>query len=347
MLQFSLFLWLAILRFFVRAVYASEAEGECSATGGDANCTPQGQRVALVTGSNRGIGLEVVSGLLSSLPSNVDVLLTGRDEDAVLAAVRCLRQRHYDEGHGNTCCRGHNAGQQPCEHGSWFYKDAGPGAKYGQAGADRLRHHVLDLADEESVLTLAEHVRHTYGGVQVLVNNGAAPSSAKPGEHIAVDHFGHLALTKALAPLLQPGARVVYVGSEMGSLRGFGASLRTRLLSDTLTEDELNSMLRQYLALAADGRQTDAGWPGGSGYAVAKAANGAMTRIWAREASLRAPDANGLLVNACCPGPANSPHCQKGAHVIVHLATLPAEDSRTGRWFVDRGWAGQPWEVDW
>jgi len=305
------------------------------------------QRVAVVTGANRGIGLDVVSGLLSRLPSDFDVVLTGRRPDAVETALRCLRQRHYAEGEGTTCCEGKNAGRQSCEFGTFFYEAEGAGPRRNPAGRDRLRGFVLDLKSSTSVSELGAYLREEYGRVDILVNNGAAPSSAGPQEHLAVDHFGHLALFHEVEPLLQPGARIVHVGSQSGALRGFSPELRGMLLDDELTEEALDALLQGYLALAAEGRQGEAGWPRGSGYAVAKAANGATARIQARDLRRRFGQEGDVLVNACCPGPANAPHTQKGAHVVIHLATLPAGDSRTGRWFVDRGWTGQPWEAEW
>jgi len=326
---------------------AAEAHGQCSTSGSESSCARKMQRVAVVTGANRGIGLEVVSGLLSKLPADFDIILTGRSESMVAAAVQCLRQRHYGEGTGNTCCQGVNAGIQPCEFGTWFYTETGAGSNLGPSGAHRLRSFQLDLNFSSSIQALGKHLRDTYGGVDILINNGAAPSSARPKEHLDIDYFGHLSLSKEVLPLLRSGARVVNVGSEAGSLREFASPLRMELLDDSLTESRLNEMLREYLKLVSSGRQQSKGWPGGSGYAVAKAANGAMTRIHAKNFAQYAPASKDVLINACCPGPANAPHCQKGAHVIVYLATLPAEDSRSGRWFVDRGWTGQPWEADW
>ena len=58
------------------------------------------QKVAIVTGSNRGIGMEVVSGLLSKLDEPYVVYLTSRNSARGDAAMKCLRERHFGEGAG-------------------------------------------------------------------------------------------------------------------------------------------------------------------------------------------------------------------------------------------------------
>jgi NAD(P)-dependent dehydrogenase (short-subunit alcohol dehydrogenase family) len=183
------------------------------------------------------------------------------------------------------------------------------------------------------------------------VNNAAAPARAPHRDHIRIDHIGHLRLTRGVIPFLASGARLVYVGSESGSLRLFAPQLRERLLDPHLSLEQLDELLEGYVRLAEQGDQRSQGWPGGTAYATAKMANGATTRILAKELSSGSlgisSSSKDVLVNACCPGPANAPYCQQGAHTIIHLATLPPGAGISGRWFVDRDWSGEPREAQW
>lgn len=128
------------------------------------------QKVAIVTGSNRGIGMEVVSGLLSKPTEDPFIVyLTSRNSATGANAMACLRERHFAQGNGNTCCTGVNAGSQPCHHGSQFYKHP-----LGHPGS-QLVFHELDLTNHESVNRFVKHISQKHARVDILVNNACAP----------------------------------------------------------------------------------------------------------------------------------------------------------------------------
>lgn len=168
----------------------------------------------------------------------------------------------------------------------------------------------LDVADEASVLAMADRVTRELGRADVLVNNAAIlydtwaqARSADLGEvqrALDTNLFGAWRVTQALLPLLRrsPHPRVVMVSSEGGSL---------------------------------------ASMTGGTpAYSVSKAALNALTRLLAGE--LRR---DGVLVNAICPGwvatdmggPAGRP-VSEGAAGITWAATLP-DNGPTGAFFRD------------
>src|SRR5262245_42624093 len=87
------------------------------------------QRVALVTGGNRGIGLEVCRQLAAQ---GLRVVLTGRDRRKAETAAADLRSRNLD-----------------------------------------VTAEALDVIDAESVRACERVITKQFGGVDVLVNNGA------------------------------------------------------------------------------------------------------------------------------------------------------------------------------
>ncbi len=130
------------------------------------------RRVAIVSGANRGIGLEVCGQLAAS---GQHVVLGSRSAAAGEAAARSLAARGLD-----------------------------------------VEPHPLDVTDDESVRALVDHVEHTLGGADVLVNN-AGRLLDENGDVLDVDiqHFrdcmetnvyGPLRLAQALLPGMISGA---------------------------------------------------------------------------------------------------------------------------------------------
>ena len=89
------------------------------------------QRVAVVTGANKGIGFAIVQGLAKTFDGVL--LLTARNEQL-----------------------GHEAVDKVTSL-------AGP--------ATKIKFHQLDITDESSVKRLVKHLSDEYGGLDVLINN--------------------------------------------------------------------------------------------------------------------------------------------------------------------------------
>ncbi|MFG3098009.1 SDR family NAD(P)-dependent oxidoreductase [Streptomyces sp. NPDC048202] len=133
----------------------------------------------LVTGGNAGIGYFVAEQLAGT---GAVVVLGSRDRERALAAMASIRSRI-------------------------------PGA--------RLRHVSLDLADLASVRAVVDGLG--LDRLDAVVNNAGVAIDEPPrrttrdGHELmfAVNHLGHVALTRELAPLLSaaPAARIVTVGS--------------------------------------------------------------------------------------------------------------------------------------
>ncbi|MFE7595031.1 SDR family NAD(P)-dependent oxidoreductase [Kitasatospora sp. NPDC057512] len=163
-------------------------------------------RSFLVTGGNAGIGYFVAEQLAET---GAVVVLGSRDGEKASAAMASIRSRV-------------------------------PGA--------RLRHLRLDLADLASVRTAADGLG--LDRLDAVVHNAGVAlddpprCTTKDGHELmfGVNHLGHVALTRALAPLLSaaPAARIVTVGS-------FAAR------SERLDPDDLQSA-RDYRPKRAYGR---------------------------------------------------------------------------------------------
>ncbi len=253
--------------------------------------------IVLVTGGNRGLGLETGRQLAAR---GMQVILGGRDLDAAARVA---------EGFG----------------------------------ADAVQ---LDVTDDDSFHAAVASVRSTHGHLDALVNNAGVALSGFD-ERVArrtldVNLRGAVALTRACAPLLVPGGRVVMVSSGLGELAGFGPAIRATLGAATPTWADLDRLAAAFEQAVATGRCQAEGWPR-SAYNTSKALLNAATRILAGELSPR-----DIKVNAVCPGWVRTDmggegaprSVAEGAAGIAWAATLPP-DGPTGGFFRD----GQP--IDW
>jgi NAD(P)-dependent dehydrogenase (short-subunit alcohol dehydrogenase family) len=150
------------------------------------------QRVAIVTGSNTGIGYETARALV--LDHGMEVILACRSRDKAQAAADRIQQAVRT-----------SAGT--------------PSQRVGRA----VVIHPLDLASPQSVLDFCAALKDKYTAVHVLVNNagrntsGKSPSGGNLDLLFASNFIGHFLLTSQIMPLLQAGgnARIVNVSSVM------------------------------------------------------------------------------------------------------------------------------------
>jgi len=179
----------------------------------------------------------------------------------------------------------------------------------------------LDVSDSASIDDFAARVEVP---IDVLVNNaGVYRGSSR--EIWAVNVRGPLLLTRALAPKVAKGARVVMVTSGLGELSSQPSALARKLQQSSLSFDDILRMCERP--------------PGG--YGPSKAALNSLTRLFAREL----PDAR---VNSVCPGwvrtemggPGAPRSVEEGAASVLWACRLPA-DGPTGGVFRD----GQP--IEW
>jgi NAD(P)-dependent dehydrogenase (short-subunit alcohol dehydrogenase family) len=175
---------------------------------------------------------------------------------------------------------------------------------------------LLDVGSRESIDALAKRLLAANERLDVLVNN-AGVYQADKREIWEVSVLGPLLLTRALEPLLSPGARVVMVTSDLGRLSAQPSGLTRRLADPALSLTDLERMAQNP--------------PGG--YGASKAAVIAMARLFADELRPRR-----ILINAVSPGwvrtdmgGANAPlSVEQGAASVLWAIHLPPDGPSGG-----------------
>jgi NAD(P)-dependent dehydrogenase (short-subunit alcohol dehydrogenase family) len=182
---------------------------------------PERRRIALVTGGNRGLGLETARQLGQR---GLRVILTSRGEPEGAAAAQAL------------AAMGHAVESRPL--------DVADGASVHALAEGLRRDNVtLDVLVNNAGIGLrgfdADIVRRT----------------------LAVNYFGAAHVTDALLPSIRDGGTIVMVSSSLGEIARYGPALKARLLDPALTREALDDLMRSFIADVARGRHEAAGWP--------------------------------------------------------------------------------------
>ncbi|KAH7278916.1 hypothetical protein KP509_38G064100 [Ceratopteris richardii] len=259
--------------------------------------------VAVVTGSNKGIGFEIVKQLAEK---GLTVILTARDEGKGIAAVERLK----NEG---LIVKFHILDvlilDSIANLAAWLQQNFG--------GLDILINNAA-ITDQEETYSCAQMVLETnYKAVKML--------------------------TRELLPLFKgstAGARIVNISSCHGKLEKIGnPSLRQEIGNiDTLTEDKIDKFVESYLTDAKDKKVGEAGWSTGA-YSVSKMALNAYTRVLARSLKER-QEGEKIYVNCVSPGFCKTDMTNnqglytaaQGAETAVWVALLPS-NGPTGQHF--------------
>ncbi|CAK9215285.1 unnamed protein product [Sphagnum troendelagicum] len=140
-------------------------------------------------------------------------------------------------------------------------------------GFQNVNFHTLDVGSQESIDALAEWLRTTYGGIDILINNAGILDDSNgvnleiAKSVLATNYFAVKNVTKTLLPLLRDdtpgGARVIVVASRLGQLKGLPNKDYVTTLSDRehITEDFVDSFVNKYLEDVANGNHNKGDWP--------------------------------------------------------------------------------------
>lgn len=236
--------------------------------------SPSTQKIALITGSNKGIGLEIARKIGSEKRddgSNDFLCIMGcRNEELGRAAVKEFKLNGMD--------------------------------------AEFVR---IDLEEVPSIESAAKYIEETYGYCDVLINNAAVcfndptlygkvphtPFDKQAEITVRTNFFGTLSLIKAMMPMLEESnsPRIINIASSAGRLSILPSQKRRdEFSSEDLQMEELQNYMLDFVKAAQSGTHTDQGWPN-TGYGVSKVGIIAMTKILAREKSE-------MMVNSVDPG---------------------------------------------
>nr|ACQ58769.1 Carbonyl reductase [Anoplopoma fimbria] len=254
-------------------------------------------KVAVVTGSNKGIGLAIVRALCKQYQG--DVYLTARDVTRGQEAENSLASDGLKPKFHQLDINDLNS----ITTAAAYFKE-----KYG--GVD----------------VLINNAGIAFKGADTTPFPVQAEVTLKTNFFATRDMLTHF------LPLIKAGGRVVNVSSFVGSraLNKCKPALQQRFRSEDITEEELVGLMEQFVEQAKSGEHEKGGWPD-TAYGMSKTGLTTLSMIHARRLSKERPK-DGILVNACCPGwvrtdmagdkAPKSP--EEGAITPVYLALLPA-----------------------
>jgi len=284
--------------------------------------------VAVVSGSNKGIGLAIVRALCQKF--NGDIFLTSRSEERGIAAIKELEKEGiHPKFHLLDICDA-----QSVEKLRDFMK-----ATYG--GIDILVNNaaICFTDDLDNTLNIMELSRDavTFGKQAKVTMN--------------TNYWSGKVACEILFPILKPGARVVNVSSAAG----FPGNLRSHngnqdkteeiiktVTSEDLTVETLDNLMRNFEESAANGSHNVNGWPN-IAYFVSKLGWSALSRI--QQKMMNTDPREDIVVNHVHPGfidtdmAANLDEAirqqgpkpiDRGAEAPVFLALLPPKTDIRG-----------------
>lgn len=224
------------------------------------------QKVAVVTGSNKGIGYAIVKGLCEKWHG--EVYLTSRDVKRGQDAIEALKKLGFN----------------PLFH-QLDITD--------QASVDNFRDFIKAKHGGIDILV-------NNAGI-AFKHDATEPFALQAKVTIQVNYFGTLRVCQSLFPLLREDARVVNVSSSCGHLSNIpSADLRAKFKSKDLDIPTLSLLMEKFIKDSEDGKNVEEGW-GSSAYNVSKVGVSALSFIQQRLFDVESPGRR-IAVNSVHPG---------------------------------------------
>ncbi|KAJ8940430.1 hypothetical protein NQ314_010727 [Rhamnusium bicolor] len=227
------------------------------------------EKIAVVTGSNKGVGYAIVMGLCERFKGTV--YLTARYEENGKDAIAKLKKLGY----------------QPLFH-QLDITD--------QTSVNKFKKHIQTTHGGLDLL---------INNAGILFPMDAVESFAEQAEKmVAVNYFGTLRVCEALFPLLRNNAKVVNISSSAGHLyRIPSASVRDKFRDFGLTIPKLNEIMENFVMDAKENKAQQEGWgnPPHCAYVISKVGASALTIIQQGLFNHEIPNRN-ISVNHVHPG---------------------------------------------
>ncbi|XP_049870328.1 carbonyl reductase [NADPH] 1-like [Pectinophora gossypiella] len=222
-------------------------------------------KVAVVTGSNKGIGFEIVKGLCRSYDGAV--YLTARDEERGKQAVKKLEE----------------LGFKPLFH----MLDVTSEDSVQDFATYIAKHHkgIDVLVNNAGILDFDKSVS-SYEDAKKLIDT---------------NFMSILTISKILYPLLKDNARIINISSDWGLLSNIRKQVwLDTLIKDDLSEEEILQFVNDFLQAAKTGKSAFVSFAGHYGdYKVSKVALSALTFVQQRKFN---EQGKGISVNCVHPG---------------------------------------------
>ncbi|XP_072014106.1 carbonyl reductase [NADPH] 3-like [Amphiura filiformis] len=264
-------------------------------------------KVAVVTGSNKGIGFACVRALCKQLDGGI-VYLTSRDEGRGKTAIEELKKE----------------GLNP----SFHQLDIND-----QESINRLRD---DLQKEHGGLDIL--IQNAAIAFKV---KDPAPFAEQASVSMATNFTAHLNVCRTLFPILKPGARVSSVASFVAPMlwKKISEDLKKRF-NAVKTEDDVIKLMAEFVELAQTDKHKDKGWIDGA-LMTTKMGVCALTKIQGE--AMLADSREDILVNCADPGwvktdmssGTGNKTTDEGAETLVYVALLPPGTKTHGKMFSD------------
>lgn len=255
-------------------------------------------RIAVVSGSNRGIGLALVKAFCNKFDG--DVCLTSRSVEKGMKVVEKLRL----EGLRLVF---HQLDINDYESVSKLKADMVK--SYG--GIDVLVNNAGIAYKMHMNIPFVEHVAPT----------------------VQTNYFDTLHMCETLLPIIKSNGRVVNISSSLGArcLPQCSQEVQKFFRDPELTLEALNKKMHEYVELSQKGLNEDQGFPSSefpNAYAVSKIGLTAATKVLGMTLQR---EKSSVLINSCCPGwvrtdmggPRASKSVEEGIVTPLYLSLLP------------------------
>jgi carbonyl reductase 1 len=224
------------------------------------------KKIAVVTGSNTGLGYSLVKGLCTQFGKDAIVYLTARDEDKGREAVKRLNK----------------LGLNPEFHLLDVTSDASVAA---------FSKHIDDVYGGVDIL---------------FHNAAARISPDRPPQEqvenfINTNNFGTTRIIKAFQGLLNDNSRCIIVASGFGSLNNLNKTLHHKFDVQNMDLDDVDAVMSEYAGLAKKGIEVESGWPEWMNV-PSKIGQVASMKIFARKMEEQGAKKRNISIAAVCPG---------------------------------------------
>ena len=209
-------------------------------------------KIAVVTGANKGIGRAIVERLLDEAPEFTKVVMTARD------SLKGTQTR--DEI-----------------------------LKTGQEA--RLVFHQLDITDSSSIQSFADFLSSEFSQIDVLVNNAGIATRGDAFSYdiayttLSTNFYSTVKVTDCLVPYIKETGHIINISSRLGHASHItNEFLRTKVLN-VLTREELFALAEDFLEGVKLGNHSERGWHNNT-YSVSKILLNCYTRILSKEVGM-------------------------------------------------------------